>query len=310
MLFQLKEKNKLLEKNNNSLKKIRNIISKIKCIAKNTIHLKNSLNSDVVFASSKDLEGKPKFNVEFNFGSYQVKTIRNSDPLMSNVKKLRFKSFFDEKNLNKIDSDEFDELCDHLVVIDTSKSNDYVVGTYRLLYRQNEGIAVRFYSQSEFNITNILNKRSSLLEAGRSCVRKEYRNGRIIKLLWKGLATYIVKSNVEYIFGCASFPSSNHNRFLSQLSYLHHYHCPSEDLQTNPVDNLKAEFQVIGKEKISNEKEFRSLPPLIKAYLRVGAYVGSGAVIDKNFDTTDVLIILDTKKLLKKYSNLSKGLTK
>ena len=72
-------------------------------------------------ASSKDLEGKPKFNVEFNFGSYQVKTIRNSDPLMSNVKKLRFKSFFDEKNLNKIDSDEFDELCDHLVVIDTFK---------------------------------------------------------------------------------------------------------------------------------------------------------------------------------------------
>ncbi len=308
MLFQLKEKNKLLE-NNNKLKKIRNIISKIKCVAKNTIYLISSLKSDDMVISSKYLEGKPKFNVEFNFGSYQVKTIRDSDPLMRNVKKLRFKSFFDEKNLNKIDSDEFDELCDHLVVIDTSRSEDYVVGTYRLLYRQNEGIPVKFYSQSEFNIANILNKRSSLLEAGRSCVRKEYRDGRIIKLLWKGLATYIVKSNVEYIFGCASFPSSNHNRFLSQLSYLHHFHHPSEDLQTNPVDNLKAEFKVIDKQKINNEKEFRSLPPLIKAYLRVGAYVGSGAVIDKNFDTTDVLIILDTKKLLKKYSNLSKGLT-
>ena len=72
------------------------------------------------------------------------KTIRNSDPLMSNVKKLRFKSFFDEKTLNKIDSDEFDELCDHLVVIDKSKSDDYVVGTYRLLYRKNESISVKF----------------------------------------------------------------------------------------------------------------------------------------------------------------------
>ena len=309
MLFQLKEKNKLLEKNNSSFKKIRNIISKIKSIAKNTIYLKNSFDSEDTIASSKDLVVKPKFNVQFNFGSYQVKTIRNSDPLMSNVKKLRFKSFFDEKTINKLDSDEFDELCDHLVVIDKSKSDDYVVGTYRLLYRQNEGFAVNFYSQSEFNITNILNKKSSLLEAGRSCVRKEYRDGRIIKLLWKGLATYIVKSNVEYIFGCASFPSSNHNQFLGQLSYLHHYHFPSKDLQTNPVDNLKAKFKVISKRKINSEKEFRSLPPLIKAYLRVGAYVGSGAVIDKNFDTTDVLIILDTKKLLKKYSNLSKGLT-
>jgi putative hemolysin len=177
------------------------------------------------------------------------------------------------------------------------------------LYRKSESAGVRFYSQSEFNITNILNKRSSLLEAGRSCVRKEYRDGRIIKLLWKGLATYIVKSKVEYIFGCASFPSSDHKRFLSQLSYLNHNHSPSEDLQTNPINNLKAEFKVISEKKINNEKEFRSLPPLIKAYLRVGAYVGSGAVIDKNFDTTDVLIILDTKKLLKKYSNLSKGLT-
>ena len=110
MLFQLKEKNKLLEKDNNSFKKIRNIISKVKCIAKNTIYLKNALNSDDMDISSKSLEGKPKFNVEFNFGSYQVKTIRNSDPLMNNVKKLRFKSFFDEKNPNKIDSDEFDEV--------------------------------------------------------------------------------------------------------------------------------------------------------------------------------------------------------
>ena len=102
MLFQLKEKNKLLEKNKKSFKKIRNIISKIKYIAKNTIYLETSLNSEVMVTSSKDLEGKPKFNVEFNFGSYQVKTIRNSDPLMSNVKKLRFKSFFDEKNLNNL----------------------------------------------------------------------------------------------------------------------------------------------------------------------------------------------------------------
>ena len=309
MLFQLKEKNKFLQKNNNNFKKISNIISKVKSVAKNVIYMKNSLLSDDIDTALKSLEGKPKFNVEFSFGSYQVKTIRNSDSLMNNVKKLRFKIFFDEKNPNKIDSDEFDEECDHLVVIDKSKSKDYVVGTYRLLYRKSESIGVRFYSQSEFNITNILNKRSSLLEAGRSCVRKEYRDGRIIKLLWKGLATYIVKSKVEYIFGCASFPSSDHNRFLSQLSYLKHYHSPSEDLQTNPVDNLKAEFKVISKKKINNEKEFRSLPPLIKAYLRVGAYVGSGAVIDNNFDTTDVLIILDTKKLLKKYSNLSKGLT-
>ena len=307
MLFQLKEKNKLFQRNNNNFTKISNLISKVKFVAKNVVYIRNWSNSGVMKTSSKISNVvKPKFSVEFTFGHYQVKVIRNNDPLMENVKKLRFISFFDEMAPNKIDSDEFDELCDHLVVIDKSKSDDFVVGTYRLLFKNNETLDFKFYSQSEFNIKNLLNKNASLLEAGRSCVRKEYRDGRIIKLLWKALATYIVKSNVEYIFGCASFPSSDYKKFLSQLSYLHHYHHPSKDLQTNPLDKLKADFKIISKKKINNEKEFLSLPPLIKAYLRVGAYVGTGAVLDRDFDTTDVLIILDTKKLLKNIQTYQK----
>ena len=102
MLFQLKEKNKLLQKDNNKFEKIRNIISKVKYVAKNVIYVKNALNSYDMYPSSKSLEGKPKFNVEFRFGSYQVKTIRNSDSLMNNVKKLRFEIFEDFNSLSKV----------------------------------------------------------------------------------------------------------------------------------------------------------------------------------------------------------------
>ena len=188
---------------------------------------------------------------------------------MENVKKLRFKSFFDEIGPNKTDSDKFDEFCDHLVVIDKSVSEDFVVGTYRLLHKPKNEMVTSFYSQSEFDITNLLNKNASLLEAGRSCVRKEYRDGRIIKLLWKALATYIVISKVEYIFGCASFPSSNHNKFLNQLSYLHHYHSQKKDLRPNQLKSLQANYKIIEKENLKIDEEFRNLPPLIKAYLEL-----------------------------------------
>ncbi len=306
MVFQLKEKNKLLTKNINNFNTFKSFLSKAKYVAKNVIYVRNWSDVDnKIFSKSNLFKNESRINIEFCYGTYLVKIIKNNDPLMANVKKLRFNSFFDESQVNAVDTDEFDELCDHLVVIDQSISNDYIVGTYRLLFRSSNNLNKTFYSQSEFDISNLLNKNVSLLEAGRSCVRKEYRDGRIIKLLWRALATYIIRSKVGYIFGCASFPSSNHKQFSKQLSYLHHNHNPSKNLETYPLKSLRANFEIYNKDQLNNECEFRSLPPLIKAYLRVGAYVGRGAVIDQIFNTTDVLIILDTKKLIKKYSNLS-----
>ena len=310
MLFQLKKKN---QKNyqdlrlNPKIEKIKLILKKVKFVAKNVIYVKNwSKNSSIL--QKLKTENNPSIKskkLSFNHGSIELKIIDNTDQLMHKVKKLRYESFFGESDKVKYDSDEFDKLCDHLVAIDKSISDDYVVGTYRLLLKPKFVKSQKFYSQTEFNISKLTKKKSlTLLEAGRSCVHKNYRDGSVIKLLWRGLATYIVKNQVDIVFGCASFPSSNHNLFRNQLSYLKHYHSSPKYLKTKPLWKLKVKFKTIDKKLLNSNEEFRKLPPLIKAYIRVGAFVGSGAIVDKEFDTTDVLIVLETKKMLKKYSKL------
>ena len=144
-----------------------------------------------------------------------------------------------------------------------------------------------------------------MLEAGRSCVHEDYRDGRIIKLLWRGLASYIIKNEIDLIFGCASFPSSKYKLFENQLSYLHHHHMPPDKYLTKPLDPMKADYKVVEKNEFEEEEQFRALPPLIKAYIRAGAWVGPGAIVDLKFNTTDVFIILEAKNIIKKYSNLS-----
>ena len=311
MLFLLKidQKNKENQNNFSKVEKLREFLSKVRLVAKNLFYLKKW--------SSKKIEANPYINtssaevsnsrfLDIDLGRFNLKIINDSHPLIIQVKELRQKSFFKNSKTKQSDSDEYDKFCDHLVVIDKSVSDDFVVGTYRLLLKPKLQEKQRFYSESEFDISNLLaNNNSTLLEAGRSCVHEHYRDGRIIRLLWRGLATYIINNRVDLIFGCASFPSSNHELFIKQLSYLYHYHKTPKSLSTRPVKKLKAKFNIMNKNKIDIEGEFRNLPPLIKAYIRVGAWIGPGAIVDSKFGTTDVLIVLNAKKILKKYAQLS-----
>jgi len=291
----------------NRIEKIKIILKKVKFVAKNVIYVGSWSRNSRLLGKIKTENNFSTHSrtLNFNQGSIELKIIDDTDKLIHKVKKLRYETFFGESEKNNYDSDEFDKLCDHLVAIDKSISDDFVVGTYRLLLKPRFVKSQRFYSQTEFNISKLTKKNSlTLLEAGRSCVHKNYRDGKIIKLLWRGLATYIAKNKVDIVFGCASFPSSNHNLFRNQLSYLKHFHSSPQYLKTKPLWNLKVKFRTIDKKLLNSNEEFRKLPPLIKAYIRVGAYVGSGAIVDKEFDTTDVLIVLETKKMLKRYSNL------
>lgn len=311
MLFQLKEnhlRNKSNRQNESKIQRLKAILSKFKFVAKNMVYVKNwskdysiemnERNHGVISSNSR--------NFDILIGSFSIKVIKDSHPLMLKVKELRQRIFFKNSRNNGLDSDEFDKYCDHLVVIDNSVSDDFIVGTYRLLFKPKNRANQKFYSQSEFEISNLFENRSkSILEAGRSCVHEKYRDGRIIKLLWRGLATYIINNKADLIFGCASFPSSDYLLFRKSLSYLHHFHLPPKHLQTYPLKKLEANFERIDKKLLNSSEEFRKLPPLIKAYIRVGAWVGSGAIVDKKFNTTDVLIILDSKKILTKYAQLS-----
>ncbi len=312
MLFQLKlneQKSKASQQNFSSIEKFKSMLSKVKFVAKNVIYVKRwSDNEKESKRSEAHLKPLSSFSrsFEINIGSYSIKIINDSNPLMKNAKELRQKSFFKDYNEGQFDADEFDKHCDHLVVIDRSISNKFVVGTYRLLLKPKFYKNQKFYSQSEFNISSLIRKEPlTLLEAGRSCVHEDYRDGRIIKLLWRGLATYIINNKVDLIFGCASFPSCDYKLFENQLSYLYHYHRTPKRLPTYPHKNLRANFNIINKNLLNIDEEFRKLPPLIKAYLRVGSWVGPGAIIDKKFNTTDVLIVLEAKKIIKKYAQLS-----
>ena len=312
MVFQLKvkvQKNKLYQQSFSKIEKFKSMLSKAKFVAKNVIYVKKWSEKEEKFKfrklfSSSEISNYK--NLDINISCFSIKTVKGTDPLIIRAKELRQKSFFKNSNPKEFDSDEFDELCDHLVVVDRSVSEDFVVGTYRLLLKPKFLRNQKFYSQSEFDISKLINiNQVTLLEAGRSCVHEKYRDGRIIKLLWRGLATYIIDNNVDLIFGCASFPSSNYQSFVKQLSYLHHYHKAPNSFYTQPIEKLKAGYNIIDKSALDIEEQFRSLPPLIKAYIRAGAWIGTGAIVDKKFNTTDVLIILISKKILKKYSQLS-----
>ena len=313
MVFQLKIKNKSAkDSTNKDIGGFKSILSKVKYVAKNVIYVKkwsSNLEEEKtkkIDYNSNDLKKSTNFrNLDFSFKKYKIKIVNHPDPLLIKAKQLRQKVFFENSKEKKIDSDEFDEFCDHLVVIDTSVSSDFVVGTYRLLLKRKDQKYRKFYSESEFDISNLFKKNVSMLEAGRSCVDENYRDGKIIKLLWRGLAFYIIKKEVDLIFGCASFPSSNYSEFKNQLSYLNHFHKPPYKYSTFPKEKLKANLDIVSSKNINEDEEFRLLPPLIKAYIRAGAWVGKGAVVDKRFNTTDVLIILKSENIIKKYSNLS-----
>ncbi len=311
MLFLLKvdQKNKENQNNFSKFEKLRGFLNKIRLVAKNVVYIKKwpikKIGNNSFVNKSSALLANSRF-LDIDLGRFSLKVINDSNPLINQVKELRQKSFFKNSKKKQSDSDEYDKFCDHLVVIDKSVADDFVVGTYRLLLKPKLITRQRFYSESEFDISNLLSSnKATLLEAGRSCVHEQYRDGRIIRLLWRGLATYIINNRVDLIFGCASFPSSNYKLFIKQLSYLYHYHKTPKYLSTSPVKKLRANYNVMNKNKIDIEREFRQLPPLIKAYIRVGAWIGPGAIVDSKFNTTDVLIVLNSKKILKKYAQLS-----
>jgi putative hemolysin len=226
------------------------------------------------------------------------------------AQRLRYKVFYEEcaaipdqeMARTRIDRDDYDQYADHLIVIDHSTGGDgHIVGTYRLLRRENAERLGRFYSSNEYDLAPILNSGISMLELGRSCVLPEYRTRPILQLLWQGIADYITDHNIELMFGCASLQSTNIKSIARPLSYLHHYHLAPETLRPRALKGRFINMNIIPKEDINPRQAFGDLPPLIKGYLRLGGSVGDGAVVDTQFNTTDVCIVVQTQLMTKRY---------
>jgi len=232
------------------------------------------------------------------------------------AQKLRYRVFYDEMSatpnpvayFSKRDIDPYDGICDHLIVIDRSlpanvRSRFGVVGTYRLLRQPLATAHGGFYTAREYDIGGLLSRHGGLrfLELGRSCVLPAYRDRRTVELLWHGIWTYVVRHKIDAMIGCASFEGTNADRLALPLSFLHHHAAAPEAWAVRAHPSRYVEMNRMAKGMIDAKAAMRALPPLIKGYLRLGAFVGRGAVIDRQFGTTDVFIGLPVASINRRY---------
>lgn len=234
------------------------------------------------------------------------------------AQRMRYDVFYKEMSatpsflaeLRRRDEDPYDAICDHLLVVDRAGTRrglagrrPLVVGTYRLLRQEVALKHFGFYTQGEYEIAPLLARQASLrfLELGRSCVLKSYRNRRTLELLWHGLWTYVREQNIDVMIGCASFEGTDPKAHAMALSFLHHHYRGSEDWYCSAHRHLYQRMDLLPMVAIDAKAALKALPPLIKGYLRLGAVVGDGAVVDHQFGTTDVMIILPVRKIDPRY---------
>jgi len=224
---------------------------------------------------------------------------------------LRYRVFYEEMGAmpspqakaEGLDHDSFDAFCDHLLVIDREKGEGKhaIVGTYRLLRRTIAERHSGFYSENEYDLSLLKRYPGEIVELGRSCVDSGYRSRGVMQLLWRGLAAYVYAYDITLMFGCASFHGTDPDDINRQLSYLHHYHLAPRSFRPRALPRRYVSMDTIPRSGIDVQATIGDLPPLIKGYLRVGGFVGDGAVIDHQFNTTDVCIIVKTDQLTAKY---------
>lgn len=224
---------------------------------------------------------------------------------------LRYRIFYEdmaarptpEMAAARRDFDSFDDYCDHLLVFDTRRGEgpEAVIGTYRVMRRSAAAARGQFYSADEYDISNLLTYPGEILELGRSCIDATYRTGTTMQLLWRGIAEYVLAYNVELMFGCASLPGTDPDRLAMPLAYLYHHHLAPPALRPRAVPERFVAMNRIPLEEIVPRRAVQMLPPLIKGYLRVGGFVGEGAVVDRNFGTTDVCVVVKTEWVTDRY---------
>ncbi|RJX31592.1 MAG: GNAT family N-acetyltransferase [Oxalobacter sp.] len=215
------------------------------------------------------------------------------------AQKLRYRIFAEEMGANLpsrtpgVDHDMFDPYCEHLIVRDTATHE--VVGTYRILSPEKAGM-VGYYSESEFDISGLHHLRPSLVEIGRSCVHPDYRTGATIMLLWSGLAQYMTNNRYNYLMGCASISMADGGHIAASLykQLSQQYMCPIEYRVTPrcplPIDSLEQNLKA-------------EVPPLIKGYLRAGAWICGDPAWDPDFHTADLHILMPMNKVSNRYAN-------
>ena len=201
----------------------------------------------------------------------------------------------------RLERDEFDPFFDHLLLIDKARPGAPVVGVYRIMRDDQAAACGRFYSEGEYDLTPLRASGRRLLELGRSCVHRDYRGGTGMRRLWNGLADYVLDHGIEILFGVASFHGTDLAPLKLPLSYLHQAHLAPEELRVRVLPEFFQPMDLMDPAEIDPKAGLRAVPPLIQAYLRLGGFVGEGAFVDHQFNTTDVCLIMDTAAMSRRH---------
>jgi len=263
----------------------------------------------------------PRGRDDVRAGNLEVRLAETADEIDA-AQALRYRVFYeemgarpsDEMRVSRRDRDRFDTYCDHLLVIDHRRGSgaETIVGTYRLLRRSVAERHDGFYTATEFDIAPLLAVPGELLELGRSCVEAAYRTRPTMQLLWRGIGEYCFRHDIKLMFGCASLPGTDTRELAPALTYLHHHHLAPPALRARALPERYVAMDLLTLDEIDTEAAvaqiakratISALPPLIKGYLRLGALIGEGAVVDHEFGTTDVCIIVVTDRITDKYFN-------
>ncbi|PIE12493.1 MAG: ornithine-acyl-ACP acyltransferase [Rhodobacterales bacterium] len=235
---------------------------------------------------------------------FQVKLAATEAELRA-AQRLRYEVFVRElgaggdlvDHVAGLEKDRFDPYFDHMILIDHAREGAQVVGVYRLLREGPAKEAGQFYSEDEYDIAPLKSSGRRLLELGRSCLHADYRGGAGMFHLWNGLADYVIRHEIEILFGVASLHGTDVNELAPVLSLLHHRHLAPEPLRVRAQAAQFQRMDLIAEEALDRRAAVVQVPALIKAYLRLGGVVGEGAYIDHAFNTTDVCLIMDTGKM-------------
>lgn len=252
-------------------------------------------------------EEQPQFEVR----------LADSDAERRAAHRLRYEVFVNElggdgpmvDHAERLEMDRFDPYFDHLILID-HHAGGAVVGVYRLLRDDQALRAGQFYSEDEYDLTALKSSGRRLMELGRSCVAAPYRGGAAMYHLWQGLAAYVDRHGIEILFGVASFHGTDPKALAAPLSLLHHRHLAPERLRVRTQQDHYQPMNLMAYDDINRPAAMRQVPALIKGYLRLGGYVGDGAFVDHEFNTTDICLVMDIERLNETQKSIyTKGVT-
>jgi L-ornithine Nalpha-acyltransferase len=255
-------------------------------------------------------EAKSDRPVDVSGGNLRIRLAEDIAEIRA-AQALRYRVFYEsmaakptpEMAAAERDFDSFDDFCDHLLVFDEERGSGLgaVVGTYRVMRREGAARRGQFYTSDEYQIDCLTSYQGEVLELGRSCVDPTYRSGATMQLLWRGIAEYVFYHNISIMFGCASLPGTDPQQLAMPLAYLHHHHLAPPALRPRAVAERYVSMDLLAPERVKISEARQALPPLVKGYLRLGGFVGDGAVVDREFGTTDVCVVVKTDLVTEKY---------